>query len=300
MKPPIQLKRILIFIAFTFGIAWKGALIIYRTGGITDTPDFSPGLPLALVVQSTLVMWAPGVANLLTRLITGEGWQDLYLSPHWKKGWPYWIIAWLLPPVLIVLGATAYYLVFPQHYDPTLAPLRTQLGNSGQIGVINLWSLVIVQGIGSLLLAPAVNGLFTLGEEFGWRAYLLPKLLPLGKRRAFWLTGLVWGIWHWPLVAMGFNYGLDYGGWPWLGLLAMTGSCLVIGTVLAWLTLRAGSLWPAVIAHAVTNAIAGITLVCAKGEPHLWLGPLPAGFIALSSWLLVAAGIYIFYPRAKD
>jgi membrane protease YdiL (CAAX protease family) len=58
----------------------------------------------------------------------------------------------------------------------------------------------------SSLVAPFINSLFGLGEEIGWRGFLLPRLLPLGKPRAYLLLGVIWGIWHAPLIVVGFNY----------------------------------------------------------------------------------------------
>ena len=82
--------------------------------------------------------------------------------------------------------------------------------------------LLVLLGV-AVLAAPLINSFFTFGEEFGWRAYLQPKLMPLGFRKAMLLMGLIWGVWHWPLIAMGHNYGLDYFGAPWTGMLAWFG-----------------------------------------------------------------------------
>jgi membrane protease YdiL (CAAX protease family) len=41
---------------------------------------------------------------------------------------------------------------------------------------------------------------FSLAEEIGFRGYLLPKLLPLGRRRALLVSGLVFATWHTPLI----------------------------------------------------------------------------------------------------
>ncbi len=95
----------------------------------------------------------------------------------------------------------------------------------------------------ALLIAPFINGIPTFGEEFGWRGYLQPKLMDLGTgpRRAVVLTGLIWGVWHWPVILMGHNYGLDYPGAPFLGPLAMVWFTPTVGTLLGWLTFKAGS-----------------------------------------------------------
>ncbi|MDZ7701407.1 MAG: CPBP family intramembrane glutamic endopeptidase [Halobacteriales archaeon] len=140
-----------------------------------------------------------------------------------------------------------------------------------------------------LIVAPLVNSLFTFGEEFGWRGYLLPKLLPLGARRALLAHGVIWGVWHWPIIAMGHNYGLEYPGAPWTGLAAMTLFTVGVGVVLGWLTLRSGSVWPAVLGHAMVNGAAGLGLLFLATPPRLLLGPTSSGLLAMLPWLAVAA-----------
>jgi hypothetical protein len=46
----------------------------------------------------------------------------------------------------------------------------------------------------------------TLGDEYGWRGYLLPRLLPLGEIKATLIVGLIWAFWHVPILLIGLNY----------------------------------------------------------------------------------------------
>jgi membrane protease YdiL (CAAX protease family) len=115
---------------------------------------------------------------------------------------------------MTILGAGLFFVVFRQYFDPSLKVLSETLAESGQTISASLWTIVIIQTISGVLVAPLINSLFTFGEEFGWRAYLQPKLMPLGGRKVILLMGLIWGVWHWPVIAMGHNYGLDYPGVP--------------------------------------------------------------------------------------
>jgi membrane protease YdiL (CAAX protease family) len=155
-------------------------------------------------------------------------------------------------------------------------------------GQINLWVLVAVQVLQGLVLAPLINGIATFGEELGWRAYLQPKLMAIGPRRAMVLMGLIWGVWHWPIILMGHNYGLDYPGAPLLGPLAMVWFTLIVGTFLGWLTHRAASVWPAVIGHAALNGMANLGTVFTRGHPNPLIGPLPTGLVGGIAFALVA------------
>ena len=65
---------------------------------------------------------------------------------------------------------------------------------------------ILIFFFSTTLFAPFVNSIIAFGEEFGWRGYLLPKLMPFGKAKAYIIIGLVWGLWHLPLLAVGFNY----------------------------------------------------------------------------------------------
>ena len=109
----------------------------------------------------------------------------------------------------------------------------------------------------------------SLGSEFGWRAYLQPKLLPLGARKALLITGLIWGIWYWPLIAMeNPYYGLDYPGAPWFGLLAITWFTVAVGVFLGWATIRGRSIWPALFGFGVLNGLGTIVDVITHGAAH--------------------------------
>ena len=290
----LDTKRIGVFLAFAYGIAWAYGLIIYLTGGLANSPQIIPGTPitLALVLLAIGYMWAPALAHLLTRLVTREGWRDTFLRPRLRQGWPYWLAAWFVPGLMTIVGAALFFAIFPRFFDPSLSALRRTLEQSvqqtGQELPFSPWVLVGIQTIAGILVAPLINSLFAFGEEFGWRAYLLPKLLPLGERKALLATGVIWGIWHWPVIAMGHNYGLNYPGAPWTGMLVMVWFTVVTGTFLGWAALRGGSVWPAVIGHAAINGISGLGILFVQGEPNSLLGPLPTGLIASVGWTALA------------
>lgn len=291
MNANLDRKRILIFLALAFGIAWAGALVIYLTGGLE-------GSPFAYLILTVVYMGAPTFAHVLTRVITREGWGDLYLRPRLRREWPYWVVAWFAPGVLTIVGMVVFFVLFPQYYDTNLSVVKqlfeTQAAMTGQpVQDINPWMFVISQTVMALLIAPLVNAFVTFGEEFGWRAYLQPKLLPLGGRAMMLAMGVIWGVWHWPVIAMGHNYGLNYPGAPWAGMLMMIWFTLMLGTLLGWLTLRAGSVWPAVIGHAAINGIASLGVLFVAGQPNPLLGPLPVGLIGSVGFAVVMLALFV-------
>ncbi|HEY3289477.1 MAG TPA: CPBP family intramembrane glutamic endopeptidase [Anaerolineae bacterium] len=296
MNNTIDRKRIVIYLAIAFGIAWLGSLVIYLTGGLANNP-------LSLPILTIVVMGAPTYAHLLTRVVTREGWHNLYLRPKFKQGWRYMLLCWVAPAVLTIIGMVVFFALFPQYFDPNLTVTRNLLTSAAQragatnsaaglAANISPWLFVAIQTVQALLLAPILNGLFTLGEEFGWRAYLQPKLLALGKRKAILITGVIWGIWHWPIIAMGHNYGLGYFGSPWLGMLMMVWFTVLLAALLGWATIQSGSVWPAVIGHAAVNGIAALSLLITQSQPSTLLGPTPVGLIGSIGFALVALLIF--------
>lgn len=297
MENKIDLKRTLIFLGFAFGIAWALALVLALNGGLVHSPVLIPftNITLALVVLAGGYMMAPTLANILTRLVTREGWQNTTLRPKFKRGWPYWLAAWVLPGLLTVAGAVVFFLVMPQYFDPAMKLFAAQIAAVAANTPLpfSIQVLALLQFVQALLLSPILNGIFTFGEEFGWRGYLLPKLMPLGGRKAVLISGVIWGIWHWPIIAMGHNYGLDYPGAPWLGMLLMVVFCVAAGALLSWVTLRGGSVWPAVIGHAAINGIAAIGMLFILGQPSPLLGPAPTGIIGMIAFIALAVWIFV-------
>jgi membrane protease YdiL (CAAX protease family) len=296
MTTKIDTRRILIFLAFAFGIAWAAALVIYLTGGLVGSPQIGSGFTLALLLMATVYMWAPALANILTRLITREGWKEMGLRPHFKKGWLYWLIAWILPSLMTIAGAALFFVLFPRYFDSSLSTVRQMTAKSPSLGNLSPWTVLIIQLVQGVLLSPILNSIATFGEEFGWRAYLQPRLMPLGGRKTMLLIGLIWGIWHWPVIFMGYEYGFSYPGYPWVGPLLFLWVTFGLGIFLGWLTLRSKSVWPAVIGHAAINGIAGAAFLVVIGNPNPLLGPLPVGIIASMGFAAVSLAIF-FSPR---
>jgi hypothetical protein len=89
-----------------------------------------------------------------------------------------------------------------------------------------------------------------------------------------------------------------YPGAPWLGAITFVWFTFIIGTFLGWLTLKAKSVWPAVIAHGSINGIAAIALLVVKGQPNPLLGPTVVGLLAslpfsfLVFWLLWRSDVF--------
>lgn len=293
----VEWRRVWLFVAFSFGFSWIVGGVVYATGGIgSDSPELFAGVRLWYALLM-VYMFGPAIGNVLTRIVTGEGWRGLNLRPHLRHNWQWWLLAWLGSPLLVYLGGGLFFALFPAFFDSTLSGVNDLLQSTGQTGELPFGpeQLVLIQAISALTVATAINCVTTFGEEFGWRAYLVPKLLPLGSRRAILLSGVIWGMWHWPLILMGYNYPET----PVLGTVGMVYFTVILGAFLAWVALRGESVWPAVIGHAAINANAGILMFFQQGSPSRLLGPTVTGVVgslplaALALWLLVRSESFL-------
>jgi membrane protease YdiL (CAAX protease family) len=150
-------------------------------------------------------------------------------------------------------------------------------------------------------MTPWLNLVPCLGEEWGWRGYLLPKVAQrMGFFPAVLLTGLIWGLWHAPIIVAGHNYGMQYPGYPWAGIAAMCAFCIVVGVLLSYITLKARSCWPAVLAHGAINGTAsvGVLFLAAPMSYDHFLGPVPTGIIGAAFYIVVAVGL-LWYMRKR-
>jgi uncharacterized protein len=104
--------------------------------------------------------------------------------------------------------------------------------------------------------------LFTFGEEYGWRGYLLPRLLPLGEIRASVLLGVIWALWHLPLLLAGLNYpGVNI----FLAIIVFTFVTVALSFTYTWFyVVSGGSVLVAAVFHASTNQF----------SDTFWLPPL--------------------------
>lgn len=290
------MKKIGIFLGLTFTLTWIMTFGLMSAGGYSNS---NAGLILLLC------MLTPGISVIITTLVTKENFRDVWFKPNFKGNIKYYIIGWLGPVILIAFGALIYYLIFPSHFDSNMTEavnmFKERLGTLGQVipGDSQIKFILLSQIVISLALAPILNFITCLGEELGWRGYLLPNLCKkYSPIISTLITGVIWGIWHGPMVAMGHNYGLNYKIAPWGGILAMILFCIFVGSLLSYLSLKTKSALPATLGHAMVNGFASIGtlfLVTAKFNP--FIGPIPVGIIGGIGFIIV--GVLCFVQIAK-
>ena len=225
----LTIKRILIYLV----LAFVPVYLICILGSDKDC-NFKT------MFGSLSIMWYPAIANFVTRAITKEGFEDSYLRINMKGNKKYYIIAAALHLALAVIGALVAMIGKLDGYNFTRGV--------GELGGKNTVSAMLLSCVG----ASIVQFDRGFGEEFGWRAYLTPKLEKLmPSTLAIFINGVIWGLWHAPLIAKGYNFVKEVH--PALAITMMCVSCVVMSYILTWLTKRTGSVYPAAIYHIVLD-----------------------------------------------
>jgi membrane protease YdiL (CAAX protease family) len=187
------------------------------------------------------LMWAPGVAAIVTQLVTTRSIAGL----GWRLGKPrYLLVSFLIPPVIciVVYGLLWGVGIIPFTGTELTATVEQATGLRVSLPLAILMTVVVIFPL-SLFAA--------LGEEIGWRGLLMPEL---DKRYRFTiaaiLTGVVWVVYHYPVLFFA-DYHSDA---PiWFAATMFTISVMSVSFVLGWLRLKSGSLWTAAIIHASHN-----------------------------------------------
>lgn len=289
-------KGITAFLLITFGITYLAEGILILSGfRVTAVPP--------IIGQYVILgaMWIPAIAALITiRFITHEKMSsiDLRFGPSWK---PYLATAVLIPLAFLLtylltwilgIGRPDWQLV---SFFTTFASAGADMSNAPSSALL----LSALFGI-SLVVAPFFNSIFGLGEELGWRGFLLPRLMlrlngqPGGKWKVYLLLGVIWGLWHAPLVAVGFKYPS-----PVLGILFMMLFTTALGTYINELTLRYRSAILAGWTHGVFNSQAyGIWGALLFANTNPFLGGI-SGLVGIAVLFLVGIATLQWAKRTE-
>lgn len=289
--------RVATYCAVTFILTWGYWLITVYPRALplmeAGKSVFSDSLTVMLIGAGMLF---PAIGVVVTRLLTGEGFRCVWIKPvRFRRTWKYYVAGWLGPIALVAIGGAVYFLLNPNQFDPSMPmfveAMQEQLGSAGTSAAMDE-SKIRMLGYAQLalvLVAPFLNCVTCFGEEWGWRGYLLQHMLE--KRNVTFsivVSGVIWGLWHAPITVLGHNYGLDYPGWPFLGIVAMCCFCVVLSCLFSWLTLRAKSCLPAVLAHGAVNSCISAPSMFLIGTPNPFIGPTATGIIGGIGFIVVA------------
>jgi uncharacterized protein len=200
----------------------------------------------------------PALATFVVRKwITREGFDDL--KPRLGGGrWVFYLLAWVLP--LFVVGAMAALGVGLGLGTPDISlaqAIAAQPVGRDLSAMEGLGLLIVPQ----VLFAALISTPILFGEEFGWRGFLQRRLFPNSHAAAALATGLIWAVWHYPLILRGYNYPDQ----PLLGAALFTVFTVLASYIFGWFYRRSGSIWCNSLAHAATNTVGSLSLLWLAG-----------------------------------
>jgi len=190
------------------------------------------------------IMWSPGIAALAARLVVQKNLRNLGWG--WGKT-RYQLISYLLPLVFCIIVYGIVWLtglgIFSTEKFNYIMSNRLGLDAPPPFALSFLFMATVWVLIGIL---------FALGEEIGWRGFLLPELCKITSfSKASIIVGLIWAVWHYPGILYTGYYPGDK---PWYAIPCFTLMVIGLSFIMSWLRLKSGSLWTAAILHASHNA----------------------------------------------
>lgn len=268
--------EVFLFLIGAFAPICLLALYAAKSGGLAKMSWITP-----------LAMLAPMFsAMLVQRLLARRKIKDLGFA--WGRlSW------WLLAPALFALFVAAS-IGLSVWLTPSL------LASPGEINAhLNSSSLLphtapLAQKFAialalTLFVGPLLNLPIFLGEEVGWRGFLNDRLRHLWGRPGLIIGGIIWAVWHLPVILLGHNYPHH----PWLGILLWTPICVCLNILLAAVRKAGRSIMPAALSHGIINQLTMLLLSMTLVESHmLELVHGPAGLIGLV--LLIPPAVIVY------
>ncbi|MCI0405022.1 MAG: CPBP family intramembrane metalloprotease [candidate division Zixibacteria bacterium] len=229
-------KRIIIFLLINFGLSTIFNYLIISSG------SFRTGRGLFVLG----VMWCPGIAALITCKLCGKSISELGWG--WGKT-KYQIASYLIPFGYALVAYLAIWLsglggfYNPEFVQSAARDFRWEGLPAGLVlflTVLATGTLGIIRSTGSAL-----------GEEIGWRGFLVPELAKVTSfTNTAIISGAVWAVWHYPaLLFADYNAGTP----AWYGLSCFTVMVIAMSFIFAWMRLVSGSLWTAAFLHGSHN-----------------------------------------------
>jgi uncharacterized protein len=274
-RAPVNWREVILFALLAYGLAWvwSGIFLLPYLGDLLTRSTTPTDMVERLGAVATLpTMLTPMIAALIMRIFVSK--EGLKGSLGLLRSPKYYLAALLIPAAFV----TAVVLIVQ-----ALGLGEFRWSEAGWFVYLTL-----------LVIAVPVT-LFTFGEEYGWRGYLLPRLLPLGEIRASVLLGVIWGLWHLPLLLAGLNYpGVNIV----LAIIVFTFVTVALSFTYTWFYVASsGSVLVAAVFHASTNQFSDTFWV-----PPLLSGVNPFAPSVVSAVLIFALVVVVYklFRRTVD
>jgi membrane protease YdiL (CAAX protease family) len=289
-----KFKRVGLFIGITYTLSWLIIILFLAFGGKWGTPT-------AMMVAIVFMFMPMTSAILIQKFISKEPLKKPLGISFKLNRW--WLVAWLLPP-LIAFATIGVSLLIPgieyspemtgffERFEGIIPPEQLQQMKVQMTAFpIHIFWIALIQGLFAGITINAVAGF---GEELGWRGFLLREFSYMSLWRSSAIIGLIWGIWHAPIILQGHNYPQH----PIAGVFMMILFCLLFSPIFSYITLKSKSVIAAAIIHGSLNGTFGLAIMIVKGGNDLIIGVTGvAGFIVL---LIVNLCIFLFDHSIRE
>ncbi len=281
-------RRAIEFVVMTYVVSWLMIAIFVGLGGQWNTT-------IAFVVGIAYMFVPASVAIYLQKFkYKKRVREDLGISFKLNK---WFLFAWLISPVIafMTFGISLSFAGVEyssnmagmfERFSDLLTPeqMEEMLRQTENMPIHPIW-LTLVQG---LIAGVTINAIAGFGEELGWRGYLFKEVKHLGFWKSSIIIGVIWGIWHAPIILLGHNYP-DH---PVAGVFMMTVFAVLISPIFTYVRIKSGSVIAAAIMHGTFNAVGGLAIMLIAGGNDLIVGVTGlAGFIAL---IIINIFLYVY------
>ena len=279
MKKAIKYSVILCLVSWVYA-----AIMIFGFGVKTITDN-----PMKYTVLASLYMLLPLMTAVVLQKVDKEKLTSTGLL-RFKISWS-WLVAWMLPVVIVLITIFVNTLLPGCEYNTDMSsmiPLDSATEEQREMlsMFMNPTVMIVVTIVSGLFAGVTINALFAFGEEYGWRNYLVSALKEKKFICASVFIGIVWGLWHFPLILLGHNYPQH----SVVGVFMMVIFCVLASFVETYFVMKTKSVFPAAIFHGTINAVAGLNVILIKGGNDLL-----NGMTGLSGFFVMAVVVIMIY-----
>ncbi len=269
------MKKAIQFIVLTCLLSWTVA-------GLAIWLGLHEAKGLSYTVFGAIYMLFPAICTIILQKVHKEKpFSNLNVSFRFNR----WFIVASVIPILYAFMTLGVNLFFPDvsfsaNYEGLLSSLPAEQATlaAKELSKFPPVIFLLIQLVQVIIAAYTINAFFALGEELGWRGYLLKALKDKKFLSVSLITGFVWGLWHFPLILIGHNYPQHH----IIGIGMMIIWCILLSPVITYIVIKSKSVITAAIYHGTLNAVANISVLYLVGGNDLTNGVTGiAGFITL-------------------
>jgi uncharacterized protein len=287
-------KRIIYFIFLAFAISWSSVVLLRLL-------DIAYGSLWFTIITAILFMGAPAIATFLVKKVVFKeklsdyGLQFKVFDYRWIIHAAIGTILFLFLSLLIVyvLGNVLHlsYFGLVDFSEEGLRAAMQKIAGDKEVNTESLPHpvlLLILGAAGGVVSGAIINLPFTFGEEFGWRGLLHKETQQLGFVKSALLIGLIWGVWHAPIILMGHNYNNN----SFAGVFMMVVFCVVLSFPMAYVRVKSKNVLGPSMLHGMINGSANILALYVHDGNLLFNGP--AGISGILVLVIYTTCIFIF------